>query len=85
MHKETGEIRKLELIPKEQTKYWSDPFSVGDVVKLFGVPLKIVEVNIMTGKIVLKHYHQLQDEADRQHIIKDVKRAEKGYIDKLFG
>jgi len=36
MHKDTGEIREMEKVPKEKLGEWSYPFRVGQNVKVFG-------------------------------------------------
>ena len=55
MHKDTGEIRETKEIPIVDRNQWSAPFHVGDVVKLFGVKMKIMKVKKLRGELILRH------------------------------
>jgi len=56
MHKDTGEIREMEKVPKEKLGEWSYPFRVGQNVKVFGIDMKVVRVKKLRGEIVLRKH-----------------------------
>ena len=54
MRKNTGEIREVEKIPKEELGEWSEPFHEGEVVEFKDVRMKIVKIKKMRKELTLR-------------------------------
>ena len=60
MNEETGEIRKVEDIPKEELtdRTWSEPFHKGEIIIMKGIKMKILDIKQLRGQIVLGCYKE---------------------------
>ncbi len=54
MKKDTGEIRRVEEIPKEELGKWSEPFSLDEIVEFKGVKMKIVRIKKARKELTLR-------------------------------
>jgi len=55
MNKETGEIKPMSSIRKNEIEKWYEPFYVGKQLNLLGVSMEIVKIKKVRGELVLKH------------------------------
>ena len=57
MNEETGEIREVKKIPKEEFELgkWSKPFHVGMELEVLGIKMKVAKIKKLRGEIVLTH------------------------------
>ena len=56
MQEETGETRKVEDIPEEDPRKWSEPFHKGEIIEVKGIKMKIKDIKQLRGEIVLGCY-----------------------------
>lgn len=54
MQTETGEIRRVEKIPKEELGKWSEIFYQGEIVEFKGVKMEIVKIKKLRKELVLR-------------------------------